>query len=67
MTIHRISDKPPRRVAVPVAPPEPKPLGPVALERRARIEAMKTPVDVPTPCRTCATWLCRKGETEALS
>lgn len=57
MTVYRLSNKPPRRARTPLAQAAPKPLGPVALERRARIEAMKTLGHAPA----------RKGENEALA
>lgn len=56
MAVYRLSDKSPRRVKTLVSV-APKPLGPVALERRARIEAMKTLGHAPA----------RRGEIEALA
>lgn len=58
MTVYKLSNKRPRRApAPPLFPVAPKPLGPVALERRARIEAMKA----------CGHAPARKGENEALA
>ena len=57
MAVYKLSNKPPRRALAPLRPAAPKPLGPVALDRRARIEAMKTQGHAPA----------RKGENEALA